>query len=226
MDIHEFLSDLPEDPLDATKELCDSFLNITKHQDLEYLETVALYSAIVRYIQNSNIHIEGLEIKFTGTRDDSITITNTVVYIIKQIYILKANIAAENATHIVDTSFDKIKRYKLNNSDIELIQKTIDELRTIIVKSDELTVKQKAHLLKKLEKMQSTLHKVVFDFDPFWGFWAEAGFTLRQFDNNAAPFLDRVERIMRIVFKAQAEQEELPSGFELPKLSSSKEDKE
>ncbi len=221
MNLDDLLDELPNNNLHAIDELCVNYIELLKFNELEYLDKIEFYTIITRYIDIHGLKIYNLDLDFKGTDDDAADILKSIHNIRRSVTRLRAEEAAERAKNSIDNKFGLIKNYTLEDNDIETIQNTINELREIINESDQLDNKQKGQLLKQLEKMQSTLHKVVLDFNPFWGFWADAGFALRQFDQNGAPFLDRVERIMKIVFNVQAQQEVLPSSFEFPKLTSS-----
>lgn len=76
----------------------------------------------------------------------------------------------------------------------------------------------KSRLLKRLERLQSELHKKVSDLDRFWGLIGEAGVAIGKFGNDVKPIVDRIREIAEIVWRTQARGEELPSGMPIPML--------
>lgn len=78
----------------------------------------------------------------------------------------------------------------------------------------------KRRLLKRLEKLQSELHKRISDLDRFWGLIGDAGVMLRKLGNDAKPIVDRITELANIIWRAQSRAEGLPEADELPLLSS------
>lgn len=75
-------------------------------------------------------------------------------------------------------------------------------------------------LLKKLEALQSELHKKMSNFDKFWGFFIDSGIALTKFWENAKPFRDDVKEIVQIVSRTQAKAENVQNLFPLNLLKS------
>lgn len=85
-----------------------------------------------------------------------------------------------------------------------------------------LEPEHKARLLKRLERLQSELHKRVSDLDRFWGMVGDAGVIFGKLGNDAKPIVDRVKEISEIVWRTQARTEELPSDSPSPLLEHDK----
>lgn len=73
-------------------------------------------------------------------------------------------------------------------------------------------------ILKRLENLQSELHKRVSDLDRFWGLVGDAGVVLGKLGKDAKPIVDRVREVAEIAWKTQARTEELPSSSPNPML--------
>ena len=108
--------------------------------------------------------------------------------------------------------------YEFSKGDIDRIQKLLSELRDCITISQLLESNHKARLLKRLEKLQSELHKKIFDLDRFWGLVGDAGVAIGKLGNDAKPIVDRIREITNIIWRTQSRAEELPSDFPRPLL--------
>jgi hypothetical protein len=134
------------------------------------------------------------------------------------------NDAIENSRNRFDQMFNNSFTYVFTDGDLERIQLLINELRTNLNNSEVFTAEHKSRLLKRLEKLQSELHKKVSDLDKFWGLIGDAGVAIGKFGNDAKPFVDRIKEIADIVWRTQANAEQLPSGSTIPFLASGEEE--
>ncbi len=125
-----------------------------------------------------------------------------------------ANIQAQYRTSL-KSSF----AYEFSDGDINRIQELISELREELVSNSVLDSVHKDRLLKRLEKLQSELHKRVADLDKFWGLLGDAGVALGKFGKDAKPLVDRIRELTKIVWNTQSRAEELPSDSTPPFLS-------
>lgn len=105
--------------------------------------------------------------------------------------------------------------YTFSDGDLKRIQELINELRDLIASAEYFDDKHRARILKRLEKLQSELHKTVGDLDRFWGVIIDLSIVAKQVGDNARPLVKRMEEIMRIVWQVQARAEELPSSSTL-----------
>lgn len=117
-----------------------------------------------------------------------------------------------------DTLLKQSFSYEFSQGDLNRVQELINELREEISKSQLFEEKHKARLLKRLEKLQSELHKKMSDIDTFWGLVGDAGVAIGKFGKDAKPFVDRIREITDIVWRTQSRAEELPSGTPTPLL--------
>jgi hypothetical protein len=128
--------------------------------------------------------------------------------------------AREKYAKIFGTTFV----YQFSDGDLKRIQQLINELRDEITKSELFDAKHKQRILKKLEGLQSELHKKMSSLDRLWGLIGEAGVALGKFGQDAKPLVDRIREISQITWRTQARAEELPSGTTLPLLSEGKQE--
>ena len=116
---------------------------------------------------------------------------------------------------LIDKKYAKGFIYEFSDGDSKRLQVLIDELRLAITAAKALDEDHKFRLLKKLEKLQTELHKKVSDLDRFWGLVGDMGVILAKLGNDAKPIVDRVREIVDIIWKVEARAEELPSNLPL-----------
>jgi hypothetical protein len=116
--------------------------------------------------------------------------------------------------------------YEFSEGDLSKVQASINELRDLISASEVIEDNHKSRLLKRLERLQSELHKKMSDLDRFWGFVGDAGVVMGKFGKNAKPFTDRIKDIMNIVWSTQARAEEMESGVPNPFLKENSDSEE
>ena len=109
--------------------------------------------------------------------------------------------------------------YVFTDGDLARIQKLINELRKLITQSKDFEDNHKERLLKRLENLQSELHKRMSNLDKLWALLPEAGVALGKFGENAKPFADRICEIAGIAWRAQLRAEELPSAVSSNRVS-------
>ena len=102
--------------------------------------------------------------------------------------------------------------YEFTDGDLNRIQQLINELRDLVRDNDKLEDAHKQRLLRRLEQMQSELHKKVSDLSRYYGMMGEAGVMLGKFGEGAKPFVERVKELTDIIWRSQARAEQLQSG--------------
>lgn len=108
--------------------------------------------------------------------------------------------------------------YEFSQGDLDRIQELISELRGQIAQSSHIEESHRRRLLKRLERLQSELHKKISDLDHFWGLIGDAGVALGKFGKDAKPIVERMQEIAQIVWRTQSRAEELPSGSSFPQI--------
>ena len=124
------------------------------------------------------------------------------------------NLALEKAKSKYSARFTQGFVYEFSQGDLDRIQEMINLSREEISKTSNLTEEHKQRVLKKLEGLQSELHKKVSDLDKCWGFIGELGVVAGKFGEDTKPFVDMAKEMASIVWKTQARAEELPSASE------------
>ncbi len=108
--------------------------------------------------------------------------------------------------------------YEFTDGDLKRIQQIINELRSQITESTLFEDGHKQRLLRRLEAMQSEMHKKMSDVDKIWGLVGDAGVVVGKFGKDAKPFVDRIKELSKIAWRTQARAEELPSDSQNPLL--------
>jgi hypothetical protein len=135
---------------------------------------------------------------------------------------LKAKLKIETYKNHYKSVLKSSFAYEFSQGDIDRIQILVNELREHITGMDNLSDDHKTRLLKRLEKLQSELHKRLSDLDKFWGIVGDAGVVLGKFGDDAKPIVDRIREISEIVWHTQTLAEGLPSNSPYPLLNDEK----
>lgn len=219
-----FIDNLPDDNLLALREICVRFFSI--HESLKdqqsrlkkhdfYIDSMAF---IISYSESHDIT---LFIKFPVLEKEMINNINAISskfyemqsIVRDKITLIELGTTFENSKNKFDDIFRGNVFYEFSEEDIEKIQSLISELREEITKSKLFEEDHKNRLLKRLEKLQSELHKKMSDLNRFYVLIGDAGVVFGKFGEDAKPFFDRIQEILQFAWKAQAITEQLPSKF-------------
>lgn len=124
----------------------------------------------------------------------------------------------ESYSNRYENVFKNTFAYEFSTGDIERVQELINELRTNISSLETLDQSHRQRLLKRLETLQSELHKRVSDLDKFWGLVGDAGVVLGKLGKDSKPIVDRIREIAGIAWNTQSRAEELPSNSSNPMI--------
>jgi hypothetical protein len=113
---------------------------------------------------------------------------------------------------------DKGFFYEFTKGDLNRIQVLVNELREEITASDLFEKKHQQRLLRRLEAMQSEMHKKMSDVDHIYGLIGDAGVVMGKLGKDAKPIVDRIKELTKITWNTQARAEELPSIDQNPLL--------
>lgn len=242
-----FIDNLPDDPVVAANELCKRFSELHQNEQSKriqaadphgkntlattvavltpnvalhdkYLEALAIFQAFAEaqrlnfeYPNLSSNKAENVKRVISFFESASQTLTKGVAEL--TVARVKSKYAAK---------FGKAFLYEFSQGDLERIQLLINELRERITNCDALEENHKQRLLRRLERLQSELHKKVSDLDRFWGLVGDAGVVLGKLGKDAKPIVDRIREIAEIVWRTQSRAEELPSDAPPPLISHDK----
>lgn len=211
-----FVDGLPDEPILALQELVDYEMRVfgeippgaeVEHYDF-FIECYALAKVLAGNIDDLFITIPGLE-------GDRSTVVSVVHEFFSELDRLLAAAVIETKEAAYErrytAKFGKGFAYEFSEGDIKKIQRLVNELRQLISESALFEDGHKSRLLKRLERLQSEMHKRVADLDRFWGLVGDAGVVIGKFGNDAKPFVDRIREISDVVWRTQSRAEELPS---------------
>lgn len=219
----EFFNDLPANKYEAGMKICQEIISYYYNQDEpaekydDYYSYVDAYAALDAFLQH---HELGYDMPKIGSdRHNTIDALHRFCQEIKTDFDKKLSTNEfENAKNKYNGIFENGFIYKFTDGDLSRIQKLINELRDLISSSQLFDANHKERLLKKLEGLQKELHKKMSSIDKFWGLVGDAGIVLGKFGKDAKPLVDRISEIAQIIWRTQANAEELPSGANLPLL--------
>ncbi|WP_241067960.1 hypothetical protein [Achromobacter insuavis] len=106
--------------------------------------------------------------------------------------------------------------YEFSQGDLDRIQVLLSELRKEISSSTLYADGHRERLLARLEKLQAETHKKMSNIDKFWSLLGDAGVAVGKFGENSKPMFDRINEILKIVWRTQARAEDLPSDAPAP----------
>lgn len=227
----EFVTNLPSDPLNAVQAIFEKFERFRKasitapgnYEDVseQSLQFLSLMTVIV-----DKFDITHLRKVPAASGEHNQNTKNTIVYF----QTVNGWIQEERAKKKLSIGEDRFRvlltntfSYEFSDDETTRINQLISELRDIISQSELFEENHKQRLLRRLERLQSEVHKKVSDLDRFWGLVGDAGVALRKFGEDAKPIVDRVREITQIIWGAQAKAEGLPASDTIPLLTKSDE---
>ncbi|EDP60013.1 hypothetical protein [Vibrio sp. AND4] len=222
----EFIREVEEDPIMGLSNACqlvrsklDEYLHNTEWTDIEHelLWEAASFMALI--IDHHNIAID---IALPEPTSDIGLNCGALQQFIKTVEsevaghatLLKINAYTTRYESMLSSSF----AYEFSQGDLERVQSLLNELRIQISALEQLEESHRQRLLKRLEKLQSELHKRVSDLDRFWGLVGDAGVVMGKLGTDAKPIVDRIREIAQISWNTQSRAEDLPSNSPNPML--------
>lgn len=221
-----FLDSLREDPVLGTIELCDRlFEALATSGTQEWLEAdyeflLEAYALMVEVVDAGLLSQSFNYPKVPGafSRDACQTLYQYFDYVKKKCESERALLRVDSLRNRFRIGLGRSFSYEFSQGDLERIQTLVNNLRESISTATGLQSEHQQRLLRRLERLQSELHKKVSDLDRFWGLIGDAGVVLGKLGTDAKPIVDRIREIADIVWQTQSRAEELPSGTKLPQL--------
>ncbi|AZN37189.1 hypothetical protein [Iodobacter ciconiae] len=221
----EFIATLKEDPVRGTISLCGKTF---EHLDLESQEgwrdsdftiLIEAYALLVEVIESGLLPVR-LEYPVIANGG-----SNECGTLFEFIHEVREICVGEEAKLLVSALRNRFKTslssgflYEFSQGDLDRVQALVNQLRELIADAGHFEKEHQQRLLRRLEKLQSELHKKVSDLDRFWGLIGDAGVVIGKLGEDAKPIVDRIREITDIVWQTQSRAEELPSGTKLPQL--------
>ena len=221
---NEFIENIEKNPITSIVEAIDMAIDFLDQHGQEWTEEeyeVLLegYSLILSILENFELSIKVDTPQLEGTLADNSTELRDFLFLVREEYQGQAtNLKIQLMKNKFNNVLGQIFAYEFTQGDVDRIQVLINELREQINSSNLFDSKHKERLLKRLETLQSEMHKKMSDLDKFWGLVGDAGIVLGKFGKDSKPFVDRIREISDIIWRTQSRAEELPSGTPPPLL--------
>ncbi len=222
-----FVDKLPEEVLPAAQKIkakfdaSDEAISQKEHSvEAYYNAYLKAYGLLQAFASAKELDIVFPEL--TESKMDSILIIRQAFFDLgREITKLEKNKAhslLESTKFHFSTKFGGTFSYEFSKGDLKKIEAMLDGIGKFVAGSDEFDQGYKSRLLKRLKTLQDDSYKKVGDLDQFWGLIGEAGIARANLGRDAKPVVDRVRKIVEIVWRTQARAEELPSGLEIPSV--------
>jgi hypothetical protein len=220
----EFIESLKDDPVRGAITVCDVAMSQLSAGMQDWTESdfsvlIEAYALLVEVIESKLFPMNINYPTVAGSGGDE---CSKLSGFLKEV---RAICSKEEAKLRVSALRNKFKNslgsgfiYEFSQGDLERVQGLVSQLRDLIAQTGHFEKEHQQRLLRRLEKLQSELHKKVSDLDRFWGLIGDAGVVLGKLGNDAKPIVDRIREIADIVWQTQSRAEELPSGTKLPQL--------
>ena len=224
----KFVKELPQDILQAQKIICDNFIESWNEADGEQrltlcLQAMAFAQVFVEIHSLESVNVPSLDLKVP----DTTTINRSRNFfgdwlrsVDKKLEQVQKTDTYETAKDYYASMFGKVVFYEFSDDDFTRVQTLLNNLRELLTKSKDFEEEHRTRLLKRLEVLQSELHKKMSNFDKFWGFFIDSGIALTKFWENAKPFRDDIKEIIAIVSQTQAKAENVQKFLPLNLLKS------
>lgn len=223
-----FIKEIEENPIFGLKKACaitlekleefESYNNSNwSEEEHELLWEGATFIALA--IENFDISIDVNVVEPSGDISYNCnSLRDYITNVDSQLQSRATLLKIESYTNKYENIFNNNFSYEFSQGDLDRIQVLINELREQITTFKDFEQKHRQRLLKRLEKLQSELHKKVSDLDIFWGLIGDAGVVIGKFGTDAKPMVDRIKEIGQIAWNTQSRTEELPSNSKNPLL--------
>lgn len=219
----EFIEKIKGDPVTGVVDICNMAIDYVNRQPewtQESHEVLQEALALILEMHESELIRVGIS---PPRQDDSFQadsqyIISFIQDVLKEFTAEASQLRLQSFRSHFRTSLGNSFAYEFSQGDLNRIQELINNLREMISKSDLFEHEHQQRLLRRLEKIQSELHKKVSDLDRFWGLVGDAGIVIGKFGNDAKPICDRIVEIANIVWRTQSRAEELPSDSPMPFL--------
>ena len=206
-----FVSSLPEDPAMALIGMLEMLQKIPDNAPRTLFElTAAVRAFVLHHEQALGVKIE---LPHVNREDYGPSRERILDFALKTTAALREKAGADEYNNMVSRYaefFSSGFSITFSDDDIKRIQSLINTLRDEVRACQSLDDGHRKRLLRRLETLQSELHKTVSNVDQFWGFVGEATVMLRKVGEAAKPMVSRICQIMDIIQRVQCAAEGLP----------------
>jgi hypothetical protein len=221
----DFIDHLRNEPVSGTIALCDQVFETLKRgsqdgwTDSEFDILIEAYALVAEVIESKLLTVQ---VNFLDLHNGGVEECQNLYQFLRDVR--EQCIAEESKLRLASlrgrfkASLGSGFIYEFSQGDLEKIQNLLNELRAQISSATNFELEHQQRLIRRLERLQSELHKRVGDLDRMWGLIGDAGVVVGKLGQDAKPIVDRIREIADIVWRTQSRAEELPSGTKLPSL--------
>lgn len=224
-----FIQSLPEDPNLALRQICDKYTELMRgredNSEIAHDISIQGLGLVAVYLEAIGGERSIPELKGPSRRHDVEKVRGFIRILRDEASRQVGKGQYADYRHLFAKKFEGVFRYEFSEGDLKKIQELLDQLRNLISESEELGEGHRHRLLKRLEKLQSELHKTVSDLDRFWGFFIDASIVVGLMGENAKPMVDVIKQIVSIVWPTQTRAYELPSDLPFKLLGQAEDEK-
>ena len=236
----EYFDNLPTDPHLAIEQVIDYYneiimphiadvngeLLVIKLIDF-YEEFIEVFGLIETIIESHDIVRSYPEYGLTGAAVRDVTEINERINMCSgALRQHKAKKILENVRQKASSYLGTKFAYEFTEAEVSKIQSLITSLREQIANFPGFEEEHRSRLLRRLEKLQSEIHKKVSDLDRFWGLIGDAGVVIGKFGTDVEPIVARIREITDIIWGAQTKAEGIENSQPFPLLDPPKIDDE
>lgn len=221
----DFIERLRNEPVNGTIALCDQVFKALRLEskadwtDFDFDILIEAYALVVEVIESKFLTVQ---VNFLDLHNGGVEECQSLYQFLQDVR--QQCIAEESKLRLSSlrgrfkTSLGSGFIYEFSQGDLDKIQTLLNELRVKISSATNFQLEHQQRLLRRLERLQTELHKRVGDLDRMWGLIGDAGVVIGKLGQDAKPIVDRIREIADIVWRTQSRAEELPSGTKLPLL--------
>lgn len=219
----EFVESIKNDPVKSIIDICDRALEVAdERSDWTKESHEVMQEAFALLFELNESKLLSLDESFPVLQGNDLVDSTNIYPFLKKLldkYTAEASkLRLQSLRSHFRASLGNSFAYEFSQGDLDRVQELINSLREQITSTHKLELEHQQRLLRRLEKLQTELHKKVSDLDRFWGLIGDAGVVLGKLGKDAKPIVDRIREIADIVWQTQSRAEELPSGTNLPFL--------
>jgi hypothetical protein len=213
----KFLQELPADTLEADNKMLSVVSDLFgQNATADYINNEIVPALMVYLAFRESRGLTSPKLQWTGESSENYNAARAFLNFSHTDYLLRKTSAQGTdayvkAKHLFEIQSGAMFCYNFDDDDIKRIQKYLNELRELFVKADQLDDDHRQRLLKRLEQLQSELHKKVSDLDRFWGLVGDAGVVLKKFGDDTKAVRRLIYAITAIIVKVQSLAHGLPA---------------
>jgi len=161
-----FIQSLPDDPNIALRQICDKYDTMVndyfQNSGAVHDISVQALDLVSTFLEAIGFELESEIPELFGPRDEDIRRVSDFIAELRDGTTRQLGKGQyDSYKHLFMEKFEVSSHYEFSQGDLDEIQELLNRLRDLFSKSEELEEGHKSRLLRRLEKLQSELHKKV-----------------------------------------------------------------